>query len=165
MMLLTMDVEPLDTEDDDESDEDYFQSLNPPKSGDEDEEYRSDKTVQISMKEILDLFEDEYFVRGRNIPVDRLRKRLETIDKAQTAKIGFSPEQTSRLGRQICEQIQLLVQNSMVCGELVGAEQIVSESLGMLVSRCCSPNRVFCSIASRNCSLHSPRNRTSLPRR
>ena len=107
--------------------------LNPLKSGDEDEEYRSDKTVQISMKELLDLFEDEYFVRGRNIPVDRLRKRLETIDKAQMAKIGFSPDQMSRLGRQLCEQIQLLVQNAMICGELVGAEAIVSEALLMLV--------------------------------
>lgn len=88
----------------DDSDEDYTAGPgNVSRGTDEDEEYRDDRTVQISMKELLDLFEDEYFVRGRSISVDRLRKRLEMLDNEKSSKLGFDCELVHTLDQQICQ--------------------------------------------------------------
>lgn len=61
------------------------------------------------MKELLDLFEDEYFIQGRNISVDRLRKRLELLDSENTNNIGFNNEIIKELNTQICNVLLLIL--------------------------------------------------------
>lgn len=124
--------EPAMSEEESE-DEDFTVAHSTGRNGDEDDEYRNDASVQISMKELLDLFEDEYFVRGRHISVDRLRKRLEHLDEVKSAKVGFSTDQIQRLDDQICRHIQLTVQSIALCGELVGADCVIAELIQSLV--------------------------------
>lgn len=84
-------------------DDDCYVNNTGVRSLDDDDDYNGDDTVKISMKELLDLFEDEYFIKGKHISVDRLRKRLEHIDKEKTAIIGFSDQLICRLDNQICK--------------------------------------------------------------
>lgn len=119
-----------------ESDDEDYTVAHSTGRGDEEDEYRDDESVQISIKELLDLFEDEYFVRKKKISVDRLRKRLEHLDEAKSAKVGFAAEQIGRLDDQICQHIQLVVQSIAFCSELDGAGCLFAELVQSLVHFC-----------------------------
>lgn len=125
-------MEPIVSEEESD-DEDFTVANSTGRNGDEDDEYRNDASVQISMKELLDLFEDEYFIRGRHISVDRLRKRLEHLDETKISKVGFCKTQIQRLDDQICRHIQLVVQSIALCGELAGADCVIAELIQSLV--------------------------------
>jgi hypothetical protein len=119
-----------------EDDEDFTVASSTSKTVEEEDEYLDDLSVQISMKELLDLFEDEYFVRGRQISVDRLRKRLEHLDQENCALTGFSTDQLRKLDELICRHIQLVVQTLAYCGEIAGVDSVIPELLQGLVLLC-----------------------------